>query len=191
MKSALDVHRMLLAKAVPHQIVRLRARLTSADDLPRVLGVQDGCVAVRCYTVERSTGPSFAAVLVPVGTVPAPAELLEALDALSVLPARAEQVNAVTDYAAGLVSPVCLPGQVELLADAALEVADVCYCAAGESGVALVIGGRDLLLATGARVVTLPRPPVATLPGPRNATDPGEEATVLRLDRPERVRPVG
>ncbi len=191
MKSALDVHRTLLAKDVPHQIVRLRARLTSADDLPRVLGVQDGCLAVRCYTVERSTGPSFAAVLVPAGTVPVPAGLLKALDALSVLPARAEQVNAVTDYAAGLVSPVCLPGEVELLADVTLEAESVCYCAAGEGGLALAIDARDLLVATGARVAALPHPSAATVPDPRNATAPAGAATVLRLDRPARVRPVG
>ncbi|MGI8535493.1 MAG: aminoacyl-tRNA deacylase [Mycobacteriales bacterium] len=191
MKSALDVHRLLLALSVPHDIVRLSERLTSADDLPRVLGVPVGCVAVRCYTVERISGPSFAAVLVPAGTVPAAPALLDALHAVSVVPARAEQVNAVTDYAAGLVSPVCLPAEVELLADAAVETEDLCYCAVGEGGVALAIRTCDLLLATGARVAALPRPPVATLPVPRDATGPDGQATVASQDRPRRFRPVG
>ena len=155
MKSALDVHRALLAQDLPHEIVRLRSRLLTADDLPLVLGLERGCVAVRCYAVERERGPSFAAVLVPAGTVPSPSALLKTLDARSIRPAGAGQINAVTDYAAGLVSPICLPAGVELLADAALEAVDVCYCAVGEAGVALGIRSRDLLVVTGARVATL------------------------------------
>ena len=158
MKSALDVHRELLAGAVPHEIVRLARRITTADDLPRVLQLEQGCVAVRCYLVERDSGPSFAAVLVPAGAVPAPTALLTALDARSVRPARVEQVNVVTDYAAELVSPVCLPPEVEVLADAALGESDVCYCALGEGGVALGIRTRDLLVAIGARVASLTGP---------------------------------
>ena len=155
MKSALDVHRALLAGDVPHEVVRLGARITSADDLPRVLQLEQGCVTVRCYLVERDRGSAFAAVLVPAGAVPSPSALLAALDARSVRPARSEQVNAVTDYAAGLVSPVCLPAQVELLADAALGASDVCYCALGEGGVALGIRTRDLLVVGGARAAAL------------------------------------
>jgi prolyl-tRNA editing enzyme YbaK/EbsC (Cys-tRNA(Pro) deacylase) len=180
-KSALDVHRELLARDVPHEMVRLPGRATSADDLPRLLGLPTGCVAVRCYVVVREQGESFAAVLVPAGRLPEPRALLEALGARAIRAARPDQVNAVTDYAASLVGPFCLPSEVELLADSALGDSDVSYCAAGESEVVLGIRTRDLLVATGARA--------ASLSGP--GTGPGTGlvlAEVLDLERWARAR---
>lgn len=155
MKGALDVHRDLLAQDVPHEVVRLPGRLLNADDLPRLLQLERGCVAVRCYVVERATGTSFAAVVVAAGAVPSPALLLTALDARSVRAARPEQVNAATDYAAGLVCPAGLPPEVEVLLDTALEQDPTCYCALGEGGVALGIRTSDLLEVTGAKRVPL------------------------------------
>lgn len=167
MKGALDVHRELLARDVPHEMVRLSGRAGSGDDLPRLLGLPRGCVVVRCYTVTRDSGTGFAAVLVPAGRAPEPAALLSALGARAATPAPPEAVNAVTDYAAGLVSPLCLPARVELLADAALGESDVCYCPVGEAQVVLGIRTRDLLVTTGARV--------ATLTGPAPLVDPPHE----------------
>ena len=159
MRGALDVHRDLLARDVPHEVLRLPARLASADDLPAALGLEHGCVSVRCYLVERHGRCSFAAVLVPAGAVPAPQALLDALSARSVRPARPEQVNATTDYTAGLVCPVGLPPDVEVLADEALERCPTSYCALGEGGVALGIRTPDLLSVTGARTAALTGPP--------------------------------
>ena len=81
MKGALDVHRELLARDVPHEIVRLRGSAAgTADDLPRALDVDPlACVAVRCYI----TDVGFAAVLVPADRLPEPAALLDALDGYS------------------------------------------------------------------------------------------------------------
>ena len=158
MKGALDVHRELLARDVPHEMVRLAGRATTADDLPRLLGLPRGCVAVRCYDVVRKDSRSFAAVLVPAGSLPEPGALLQALDACAVSAARPDAVNAVTDYVAGLVAPICLPLDVELLADAALGQSDVCYCPVGEGEVALGIRTGDLLVTTGARVASLTAP---------------------------------
>lgn len=169
MKGALDVHRELLAHDIPHEMVRLPSRAVTADDLPRLLGLPVGCVTVRCYEVSRASGSSFAAVLVPSGRVPEPAALLDALDAHAVRPAGADAVNAKTDYAAGLVGPLCLPADVELLADSALGDSDVCYCAVGEGEVVLGIRTRDLLVSTGARVATLTRP--ASFPGAGTVLD--------------------
>ncbi len=174
MKSALDVHRALLADGVPHEVVRLGSRITTADDLPRVLQLETGCVAVRCYLVEQPWRSSFAAVLVPAGAAPEPARLLQALSARSIRPARPEQVNAVTDYAAGLVCPVGLPPDVEVLADEAVTRAPTSYCALGEGGVALGIRTPDLLAVTGARTATL--------------TDDRSPRTI-ELDPPRGVRP--
>lgn len=53
----MDVHRDLLSRGVPHEVVRLPAALVSADDLPRVLEVApDDCVAVRCYRAGGGGG---------------------------------------------------------------------------------------------------------------------------------------
>ncbi len=155
MKGALDVHQRLLASDVPHEIVHLRARVLTADDLPRVLGVERGCVAARCYAVEGGGGPALVVVLVPAGTTVCVDALEAALGGRSAQAAGNEQVNAMTDYAAGLVSPVCLPDTVEVLADRALREEDVLYCAVGEGSVALAIHSSDLLQVTGARVLPL------------------------------------
>ena len=172
MKGALDVHRELLGRDVPHEMVRVPGRAASADDLPRLLGLLRGCVTARCYVVTRDQGQAFAVVLVPAGRVPDPDALLAALGARVVSPARPDLVSAVTDYLPGLVGPVCLPATVELLADAALGESDVCYCPVGEAQVVLGIRTRDLLVTTGARV--------AALTGPAPLAQP---ATVLDLDR--------
>lgn len=156
MKGALDAHRALLAAGVPHEVVRLDTRLSTADDLPRALGLELGCLAVRCYVVTRDqAASSLVAVLVPAGATPEPGALLAALDARAVRPALPAEVNAATDSAADLVCPVDLPPEVALLADAAVGRTDVVYTALGESGLALGIRTRDLLVATGARVATL------------------------------------
>ncbi len=169
MKSALDVHQELLAHDVPHEVVRLGQRVLTADDLPRALGIEPGrCVALRCYVVQGGRG-AFAAVMVGAGSTPDPAALLDALGATSVRPATADQVNVATDYTAGLVSPVCLPDSVTLLADGALLAVDVLYTALGEGGVALGIRSQDLLAATGSEVARL-------------TLAPGRTAQVIDLD---------
>jgi Cys-tRNA(Pro)/Cys-tRNA(Cys) deacylase len=176
-KSALDVHTTLLERGVPHEIVRLRSRLLTAHDLPRVIGLARGCLAVQCYVVERSAAgtPDVVAVLGRAGTVPSPSALLEALDARVLRAATSDEVSAATDFAAGLVSPVLLPRSVTLLADAAIGGSDVSYCAIGEAGVALGIRTTDLLATTGARLHALT---------PRSDPGPAEHvSTVLRLDQ--------
>jgi prolyl-tRNA editing enzyme YbaK/EbsC (Cys-tRNA(Pro) deacylase) len=172
-RTALDVHRHLLAHDVPHEIVRLTRRIADADELPTALGLSAGCVAVRVYAVTRLnrthlTSTSWAAVLVPAGAVPHPASLAQALAARDVRPATDEETNAVTGFPAGLVSPAALPDDVEVLADAAIGGTDVVYAAAGEGGVALGVRTRDLLVAVGARAATLSPAPVP-VPAPRYA----------------------
>ena len=184
MRSALDVHRELLAAGVPHEIVRLPTRIASADDLPRALGQEVGCLAVRVYVVQRPDGPpATAAVLVPAGAVPEPGALLEALRATSVRPATAGEVNLHTAYAADLVGPLCLPPDVEVLADAAVGVTDVVYATVGEATLALGIRTRDLLVAAQARVASL-------TPAPLPAED-RRFADVIDLDRHPSRRPAG
>jgi prolyl-tRNA editing enzyme YbaK/EbsC (Cys-tRNA(Pro) deacylase) len=161
-KSALDVHRELLAAGVAHEMVRVRGSVQTADDLPVGLGVdRESCVAVRCYVATDHAGrDTFVAVLVRAGDTPDPGSLLDALQAVAVRAATAGEVNVATDYAAPLVCPIGLAEQVVLLADAALGSTEVLYTPTGESGVALGIHTRDLLVAAGARATALTARPL-------------------------------
>lgn len=175
-RGALDVHRELLARDVPHEVVRVRGQVVvNADDLPDALDVPPtSCLAVRCYVTDLG----FVAVMVHAGVVPDPRAVLDALGARTLRVARADEVNAATDYAAGLVSPVGLPSQIPLLADTALVVSEVGYCPVGEGGVVLGIRISDLLVAVGARVASL-----SALPMPRAEPAPwGDGARVIDLD---------
>ena len=176
--TALDVHQALLARGVRHEVVRLPASAGSADDLPRLLDVpRDECVAVRCYRVEEARTPDgaavhLAAVLHRPGDSLDDEEVRTALGARAVRPATPDEVSAHTDFAASLVCPVRLPEDVAVLADAALARpdgagSDVRWCATGESGTALGLRLRDLLVESGARTGALTRPaPVTSLAGP-------------------------
>jgi prolyl-tRNA editing enzyme YbaK/EbsC (Cys-tRNA(Pro) deacylase) len=198
MKSALDVHRALLAADVGHEMVRLRKPITGADDLPDALGAGPAaCVAIRCYrTIHRDGRSTLCAVMVRAGDTPEPAALLDALEAISVRPATAAEVNASTDYAAGLVSPICLPDEMLLLADAALGGTAVLYAPTGEGGVAVGIRTRDLLVVARARVTTLTARPLTAeerLGWHLGAVMESSGARVLSLPRTRRraARPIG
>ena len=192
MKSALDVHRTLLAAGIPHEMVRLRAPAMTGDDLPRSLGVpRESCAVVRCDRVTRRDGSlQVGAVLLRSGDTPDPASLLDAFQAVSIRPATGAEVNAATDYASALVSPICLPAEVQLLADAALgtgpAATGVLYTPTGESGVALGISTRELLVASGARVTNLTAGPLGEherSDWQRGAGIDTTGAEVLQLDR--------
>jgi Cys-tRNA(Pro)/Cys-tRNA(Cys) deacylase len=181
-RTALEVHQELLAADVRHEIVHLRSRVGSADDLPRVLDLSDGCAAVRCF-VPGSGVPPLVAVLVRAGTAPDPRAVLRALRGPAgagtggLRPATACEVNTGTDFAAGLVCPVGLPADVPLLVDEALAARQVLYTAAGEGAVALGIRTADLLRVTGAVVAALAAPPAVVrldepAPGPVAAAVP-------------------
>ena len=188
------MHQELLADDVRHEIVRLRSLVASADDLPRVMDLSDGCAAVRCYVPTGgppadppAARPTMVAVLVRAGTTPDPRAVMRALHSLpggsragGLRPATPGEVNVATDYAAGLVCPVGLPADVPLLVDEALATRLVLYTAAGEGGVALGIRTRDLLRATGALVAPLVPDVVVRLDDPAPVLS--GQAAVLDLD---------
>jgi prolyl-tRNA editing enzyme YbaK/EbsC (Cys-tRNA(Pro) deacylase) len=151
-QDALAVHRDLLARGVPHEIVRLDRVILNAEELPEALGLP----AQRCVTVRMYAADDVAiAVCVPAGTVPAPGALLHATGARRVTPATPDWINTVTDFAAGLVAPTLLPKSVAILADSSIAAHEVVYTATGDSGTALGIHAADLLRMTGARVGSL------------------------------------
>jgi prolyl-tRNA editing enzyme YbaK/EbsC (Cys-tRNA(Pro) deacylase) len=160
MKGALDIHHELLARDVPHEIVRLPRVVLQADEIPDALGLAPAqCLALRMYVADGE----LVAVGVPAGSTPDPAALLAALGARSLRPATAQEVNARTEFAAGLVSPVLLPDDVPLYVDAAVGLRDVLYAPTGDTGTALGIRTGDLLMASGARVADLSETPLPPL----------------------------
>src|SRR3954467_1687007 len=160
MKDALDVHRSLLAREVPHEVVRLPRVVLSADEIPDALGLPaERCIAVRMYRADEQ----FAAVLVRAGDTPHPGAVLAALGARTLRLARADEVNALTDFAAPLVSPVLLPDSVRVLAAACVGHTDVVYAPTGDSGTVLGISSRWLLTASRASVTELCVPDAPTI----------------------------
>src|SRR4051812_41958711 len=114
MKDALDVHRSLLARDVPHEVVRLPRVILSADEIPDVMGLPpERCVAIHLYRADDE----IVAVIVRAGELPHPGSVLAALGARSLRMVRPDEVNALTDFAAPLVSPVLLPDTARVLAD--------------------------------------------------------------------------
>src|SRR4051794_3829076 len=173
MLDALDVHRSLLAREVPHEVVRLPRLVLSADEIPAALGLPpDRCVAVRLYHADDT----IAAVLVRAGEHPHPGAVLAALHARTLRSVDPARVNEVTDFAASLVSPVLLPESVSVLADACVGHHDVVYAATGDGGTVLGIASRWLLAASGAKVAELcsPSSPTVDL-----AEDVGDDVRAL------------
>jgi prolyl-tRNA editing enzyme YbaK/EbsC (Cys-tRNA(Pro) deacylase) len=154
-KGPLDIHRELLAAGVPHEIVRLRGAVQSADEFPDVLSLPpSACVSVRMYDVDGALHALAVPALAPVRAV----TLARALGAKQVTPAPVDRVNRMTDFGTAFVSPVCLPADVVLVVDAVLGTSDVLYAATGDSGTVLKIRSRDLLVHTNARVAALTAP---------------------------------
>src|SRR3954464_14890615 len=78
MKDALDVHRSLLAREVPHEIVRLPHLVLSPGEIPGALELPpERCITARIYHVDDR----LAAVLVRAGELPHPGAVLAALGA--------------------------------------------------------------------------------------------------------------
>jgi prolyl-tRNA editing enzyme YbaK/EbsC (Cys-tRNA(Pro) deacylase) len=152
MKDALDVHRSLLDREIPHEVVRLQRLVLTADELPEALDLPaDQCVVTRVYHADDR----LVAVLVRAGHHPHPAAVLEAIGARSLRSARPDVVNIHTDFAAALVCPVLLPEPMPVLADACIGHSEVVYTATGDGGTALGIPARWLLTSTGAAVAEL------------------------------------
>lgn len=151
MKDALTIHRALLGWEAVHEIVRLPIALAGADELPKALGLPaDRCLVTRVYSCDGGYGGRrfLAGVIVQAGERPSTEAVRRTVGAGAVRPAHADLVNAVTEYAAGLVCPLLLPDDMPVFIDQrvvdALPDDDVVYTATGEASTALGIRGRTL-----------------------------------------------
>ena len=156
MHNVLTVHRTLLENGLRHEIVQLPRTITSADQLPAALALPPRrCLAVRVYEVDDR----YVAIIVTADTVP-PAEVVREITGGQQARAADEaEISSVTGYAAGLVAPLALPGEVSLYVDQTLaDCADegaVVYTATGESRTALGIRLADLLAGCAAKPAAL------------------------------------
>jgi prolyl-tRNA editing enzyme YbaK/EbsC (Cys-tRNA(Pro) deacylase) len=162
MKDALAIHRALLEWETVHEIVRLPVAMADADELPKALGLPaDRCLVTRVYSCDDARrGRRFlTGVVVPAGRRPAAEAVRLTVGARSVRPAHADVVNAVTEYAAGLVCPLLLPDSMPLLIDHRLVERipddDVVYTATGEASTALGIRAGSLYALCHAKPVDL------------------------------------
>jgi prolyl-tRNA editing enzyme YbaK/EbsC (Cys-tRNA(Pro) deacylase) len=178
MKDALAIHRMLLERETLHEIVRLPRAIANADELPKVLGLSaKHCLATRVYTVDPAPHGTqhLAAIIVTAGTRPKVESLLAPLGAATVHLAPPDEVNAATEYFAGLVAPLLLPEGMPVLIEQrlidTLHVDDVVYTATGEPRTALGIRALDMYALCGAKPVELPSAtPVLRLGRSRRST---------------------
>ncbi|MFG1998232.1 aminoacyl-tRNA deacylase [Spirillospora sp. NPDC048911] len=162
MKDALTIHRALLERETLHEIVRLPLAIAHADELPEALGLPAGrCLVTRVYACNNvHRGERFlVGVIVPAGVRPPTERVRLAVGARLIRSARPDLVNAVTEYAAGLVCPLLLPESMPVLIDeetiGGLPVDDVVYTATGEASTALGIRALDLFALSGAKPVDL------------------------------------
>ncbi|MDL4816703.1 aminoacyl-tRNA deacylase [Actinomadura opuntiae] len=200
MKDALTIHRALLEWEAVHEIVRLPIGIAHADELPKALGLPaDRCLVTRVFACDDAYGGRrfLAGVVVPAGDRPSGETVRRAVGARHARPARADLVNTVTAYAAGLVCPLLLPESMPLLIDQrlvdGLAAADVVYTPTGEPSTALGIRGHDLYALCQAKPVELAAAPGVPAPAPRPARESGRGPAGRRNrpDRPEPRHPVG
>ena len=156
MNNVLTLHRMLLENDIRHEIVQLPRTITSADQLPAVLALPARrCLAVRVYEVDDQ----YAAIIIQPDLVLPVRVVGDITGGRRVRAAGEDTVSSVTGYAAGLVSPVALPGGIPVYVDQAVadhaDGATVVYTATGESGTALGIGLADLLACCAAKPAAL------------------------------------
>lgn len=172
MKDVLDIHRALLGRGVPHEVIRLPRAIATADEIPDVTGLPAGrCAAVRHYLVDGR----LVAVVAPAGSPVRPAAVLAALDATTLVAAPAGLVNRVTDYALALASPLLQPAEVTVLMDLALLREEVLYIPTGDSGTVIGIPSATLAAESDARLAELTTAPEIDL---RTPARPALRATV-------------
>ncbi|MFI6484486.1 hypothetical protein ACIBH1_41650 [Nonomuraea sp. NPDC050663] len=142
--------------------------MTCVDELPEsVLAAPDRCVAVTVFELSTRMGREAVAVVSTVAAPPQPGIVGGLLGARRVRHAPAFVVNALTDYADGLVCPLLLPDELTLLIDDRVPIDDgLVYTATGERFTALALRSIDLLSLLPGKSVDL-RPPRARVALPR------------------------
>jgi Cys-tRNA(Pro)/Cys-tRNA(Cys) deacylase len=154
MRNSVDVHNFLLERQVPHELVPVRGRFRSADNIAAVLGLEPEQVG---KVVILGASKGLVAVLLPANSEPdmrrvaiaAPTPTLQALSS--------DEISDATQYLAESVPPVGLPEGTKAIMDHALAEQEILYFAGGESSTLLKIRPGDLRSASGAKVAKVAR----------------------------------
>jgi prolyl-tRNA editing enzyme YbaK/EbsC (Cys-tRNA(Pro) deacylase) len=151
-RTSVDVHNYLIEREVPHEVFSARGRLRSPERLAAVLDLPPDQVG----KVVVFEGPkATVAAVVPAGTAADVAKVRQAAGNKQLSPATNERASELTEYLAESVPPVGLPNGFALVVDRSLDRDDVLYFPGGEARSVLKIRGRDLVLATDARVASI------------------------------------
>lgn len=154
MRTFSDVHDVLVARAVEHDIIHLPSSSHSAQLAADALDVPVTSV-VKSLVFMADDRPVL--VLVD-GKATVDAEALgDELGAREVRLARAREVRELTGYKPGAVPPVGLAAAMEVVADPAVFVPPVVYCGGGATTAMLRIRAEDLQSLLNARVAPIAR----------------------------------
>jgi Cys-tRNA(Pro) deacylase len=136
-----DVHNYLEEAGVPHEMLPLPDRSTTAERAADQLGVDLGEV-VKSLLFLVDGVPTL--VLVPGGARVDEGALAEGLGARHVTLARAHEVLTATGYRVGAVPPCGLAGDLPVVADPEAFAPPVVYCGGGAAATMLKIRSADL-----------------------------------------------
>lgn len=131
-------------------------RPRSLEDAAAQRGLQPGQI-VRTL-IFRMTGGKFLAVLMPGPTPVSWGKLRRYLGVTRITTARSAEVEDVSGYQPGQVSPFGLPVGLRLLADRSIAVRETVSVGAGIPGAGVTLASADLLAALQPELVDL-RPP--------------------------------
>jgi prolyl-tRNA editing enzyme YbaK/EbsC (Cys-tRNA(Pro) deacylase) len=154
MRNSVDVHNFLLERGVAHEMVPVRGRLRSPDQIAAVLGLEPEQVG---KVVILGASKGLVAVIVSSHrqvdmrrvAVAAPTPTLRELSS--------DEVTDATDFFAESVPPVGLPAGTRAIMDSGLSEQQVLYFAGGEASTLLKIRPEDLRGATDAKVARVAR----------------------------------
>jgi Cys-tRNA(Pro)/Cys-tRNA(Cys) deacylase len=155
MRTSVDVHNHLVERDVMHEMLPVRGRLRSAENIAAVLGLPPEVVG-KVVVFETDRGP--VAALVPSGSEPDPERVRAAIRGHEIREAPAARTSQLSEYLSEAVPPIGLPNGFRVVADKALAGQDVLYFAGGEATAILKVRGADLVKATGAKVARIARP---------------------------------
>jgi len=141
MRTCSDVHNYLQELGVPHEMLPLPERSTTAELAAELLGVAlEEVVKSLLFVVDGA--PTL--VLVPGDARVDTTVLADALGARQVTLARGQDVLATTGYRVGAVPPCGLASDLPVVADPEAFAPPVVYCGGGATATMLKIRSADL-----------------------------------------------
>ena len=154
MRNSVDVHNFLLERQVPHELVPVRGRFRSADQIAPVLGLESEQVG---KVVILGAKRGLVAVLVASDQDPDLRRVAVAVPTPTLSEMTTDEVTDATDFLAESVPPVGLPAGTRTIMDLGLAEQEVLYFSGGEGSTLLKIRPDDLRQAIKAKIARVTR----------------------------------